>query len=224
MFSLQLTAQEILKFDFDSETKPEHLIVEYLLDAETDNEDFYIELYANFPDSTVLLKEVTGDVGPNITAGQNTIDWNYEEEILHYKGNIQFTLRVKYMLQFLNENRIRRGKYQHLILHNSIHKDSIILFLSHPVLGDKIELTYNLSGDTLSYLIPKNVKKKKNYQFYIDRFGEEKDIYSKKFTIKRKYPHFLKVLPVILVGAYLGFDKYAKVTEPLPNPPVDQVE
>ncbi|MFC2124114.1 hypothetical protein ACFLU5_04815 [Bacteroidota bacterium] len=221
---LKSNAQEILDFSFDSESKPEHLIIKYLLVSETDNESFFIEIHANYPDSTVLLKEVSGDVGSNITSGMNTIDWDYEKEILHFEGNIQFTFKIEYMIQLLNENGIRRGKSNQLKLYESIDTDTLNFYLYHPNIETNLELTYTQSGDTVDFLIPKKVKKKSGYQLLIDRVGEDNDMYSKQFTIKRKIAHFLKVLPVLLAGAYIGYKQYDKITEPLPQPPIDQVE
>ena len=221
---LKSNAQEILNFDFDSESKPEHLIIKYQLVSETDNESYFIEIYANYPDSTVLLKEVTGEVGFNITSGINTIDWDYEEEILHYEGDIQFTFRIEHMIQLLHEKRIRRGKIQQMILHKSLDSIQLNLYLHHPNIEANQELTFTQSGDTVDFLIPKNIRKKKGYQLLIDRVGDDHDIYSKQFTLKRKIPHFLKVLPVLLAGVYVGYKQYDKITEPLPQPPINQVE
>lgn len=201
------------------------VVVDYLL---KDNDSipgriFTVELYAilNQKD-TLKLDEVTGDVGPGILAGLNSITWDLEEELGRYKGSIVFEVRatpVFVITRPVESTVLKRGtSYTFFWYGGGSHNDSLTLHLYR--YNEYISTLATVSDkNKFIWRIPPNTKIGAGFTLRV--LGTDKtgiDEYSAPFIIRRRVPLLYKVLPPLVVAGGVLF--FLQEREgPLPEPP-----
>ena len=212
----------------------EKVIVHYDLDDGNPNNEYLISLFASKDNYATPLTKVSGDVGMEIKPGNGKkIEWNIVQEYGGYKGKLALEIKGKVYVPFVKlqgfdtNKKYARGK-THVIKWKSGNSNPINIELYNG--GERVtgEINHPNNG-SYSMFIPKHAKPGKEYRLKIsDPRNSEEVIYSGYFKVTPSVPLWLKVAPVVVVGAVvaiiLGKDK-PPVENPdskLPVPPDPQ--
>jgi hypothetical protein len=172
-------------------------------------------------------EKVSGDIGLEIKPGpEHKITWNAKEVLgANYNGRFSLELRAKLFVPFVQfdamEKSYKRGKNFSMAWKSDQTVKTLNLNLYN---GDNLVYTFaNVSNTGQTTLrIPASVKPGSGYYFKIsDINNKDQMVVTKQFTVKRKTPLLLKVLPLALVGgavAALGGGGSSNGTHNIPDP------
>jgi hypothetical protein len=205
----------------------EKVIVYYDLEDSNPANEYQIQLYASQSNFATALTKVTGDVGNEIKPGYDKkIEWKLRDEIGPYKGRLALEIRGRMFMAVARFNGIsagdkfRRGK-NHLINWRPGNGNPINIELLKD--GNPISSQLNQPNNGASTLfIPEHSKVGDGYTIRITDTRNSTDfVVTEPFTVQRKIPLGLKVLPVVAVGAAVlvlggGGEKAASG---IPDPP-----
>lgn len=189
----------------------EKIIVHYDLDDGNPNNEYQISLYSSRNAFNAPLAKVSGDVGPEVKLGLNKkIIWNVKEELGPYKGKLSLEVRGKVYAPVARLNNIttkskfKRGKTHSITWkagnNNAIHIE--LLKGGQRVAG---ELNQPNNG-TFSLYVPEHAAVGKDYAIRItDSRNGEDVVTSQPFSVTRKVPMLLKVVPILAVGGVVAF-------------------
>lgn len=191
-----------------TEVQKEKVIIRYdLIDDDPENK-YDIQLFSSDNNYRSALALVTGDIGPEITAGKDKkITWDAKGELKRYNGNITFEIKVELnggKISFnnpLSETTFKRGFPYQIKWHGGkANPDFEVQLYRNNVMQKSLGKSEGKKSFTWS--IP--VKNKPgNYQIkLLDKTTTVATSYN--FRISRKLPLLLKVAPVLLVGAIAG--------------------
>jgi hypothetical protein len=170
---------------------------------------YTINVYASRDNFIAPLQKVTGDAGLEVKAGKGKkIVWDAPAELgPDFDGKMGLEVRGRVYIPFVRFERfeeykaIKRGKAYNIswtggtpqnILHFDLYK------------GEKKVASFTDIANTGKYklTLPTNVKPGSNYKFKItDTKNKDEVVYTGNFTVKRKVPLLLKVIPILGVGA-----------------------
>ena len=183
----------------------ERVIVHYDLDDANPNNEYQINLFASKDKFSAPLAKVTGDIGGEVKPGlDRKVEWNLMEEYGPYKGKISLEIRGRVFVPFVKlrnfdtEKAYKRGESYDISWRpgntNPIH---IELYKGSQRVGGELNHPNN-GAYTLS--IGSKVAPGKDYRLKIsDSKQPDEIIYSDYFTVKPKYPLFVKLIPALAV-------------------------
>ncbi|MEX2234985.1 MAG: GPI anchored serine-threonine rich family protein [Cyclobacteriaceae bacterium] len=184
----------------------EKIIVHYDLEDSNPANEYQINLYASQSNFATALTKVKGDVGNEIKAGSNKkIEWNIREELGPFKGKLSLEIRGRMFVPIAKINSISEGdKFKRGKSHTLTWKPGN----SNPVTiellkGDQPISTQNNqpNNGSYSFFIPPHTVVGKDYSIRItDTKDGENATNSQPFSVTRKVPLLLKVLPILAVG------------------------
>ena len=183
------------------------IIVHYDLDDGNPNNEYQISLYSSRNAYNAPLAKVSGDVGPEVKLGFNKkIIWNAKEELGPYKGKLALEIRGKIYAPVARLNNIttkskfKRGK-SHSLTWRSGNSNAIHIELLKG--GQRVGGDLNQPNNgSYSLFIPQHAAVGKDYTIRItDSRNPEEVVVSQPFSVTRKVPMLLKVVPVLAVGA-----------------------
>jgi len=184
----------------------EKIIVHYDLEDSNPANEYQISLYSSQSNFATALTKVRGDVGNEIKPGSNKkIEWSIREELGPYKGKISLEIRGRMFVPVAKINSIsegdkfKRGK-NHSVTWKPGNSNPVTIELMK---GDQSINTQNSQPNTgtFSLYIPPNTMVGKDYTIRItDTKDTENVARSQPFTVTRKVPLLLKVLPIVAVG------------------------
>lgn len=184
----------------------EKIIVHYDLEDSNPNNEYQIFLYSSQNNFTTALGKVSGDVGPEVKVGQNKkITWSIREELGPFKGKLSLEIRGKVYMPVAKITNITTGKSF------KRGKTSVIQWKpgnSNPINIELMKGGQRISGElnqpnngNFNLYIPSHASIGKDYTIRISDTRNSEDIVtSKPFSVKRKVPLLLKVVPVLAVG------------------------
>ena len=188
----------------------EKIIVHYDLDDGNPNNEYQISLYSSRNAFNAPLAKVSGDVGPEVKLGLNKkIIWNVKEELGPIKGRLSLEIRGKVYAPVARLNNIstkskfKRGK-SHSITWRAGNNNAIHIELLKG--GQRVagELNQPNNG-SFSLFIPEHAAVGKDYAIRItDSRNSEDVVTSQPFTVTRKVPMLLKVVPILAVAGVVG--------------------
>lgn len=210
----------------------EKVIVHYELDDGNPNNEYLINLYSSKDNFATALTKVTGDVGMEIKPGATKrIEWNIIEEYGGYKGKLALEIKGKVyvpfarLINFDNKHTWKRGK-SHPIKWKPGNSNPLNIELYNG--GERVtgEINHPNNG-SYSLFIPKHAKAGKEYRLKIsDTRNSEEVIYTSYFKVGAKVPLWMKVAPVVVIGAVVailaggdGGTKPPESTDKLPAAP-----
>jgi hypothetical protein len=224
------SAQE-LKIDF-VELAGRNVVVHYDLDDGTNStRQFLVQLYSSQDNYTTPLTKLTGDFGPEVSAGfDKKIVWDITRELgTAYKGDIALELRGRVYVPFVRIQGLeagkvfKRGRNYPLIWTsgNLSGQVNIELFNDN---NERLWGENNVSNvGKFDWFIPASVKKGNNYKLKFTNAKDRNDVvYSKPFMIKPKIPLAAKIaaIGVLAIGVKLAIDMTApEPVSPLVDPP-----
>lgn len=173
---------------------------------------YTINVYASRDNFIAPLQRITGDAGLEVKAGKGKkIVWDAPAELgPDFDGKMGLEVRGRVYIPFVRFERfeeykaIKRGKAYNIswtggtpqnILHFDLYK------------GEKKVTSFTDVANTGKYklTLPTSVKPGSNYKFKItDSKNKDEIVYTGNFTVKRKVPLLLKVIPILSVGALVA--------------------
>jgi Ser-Thr-rich glycosyl-phosphatidyl-inositol-anchored membrane family len=175
---------------------------------------FYsIRVYSSVDGFLNPLEKVSGDVGLEVRPGKNkTVTWTASEELSStFKDKVSLEIRGRIFIPFISTESInqyklfkRRRKYE--LTWKGGSPQNILNFDLYK--GEKKITSFtnvsNVGHHTFEFAT--HVRPGKGYRFKIsDVKNKEEVVYTNQFTIRRKIPLLLKVLPLVAVGVALNF-------------------
>lgn len=182
------------------------IIVTYDLDDSNPNHSYWLSLYSSSDNFTKALTRVTGDIGQEVKPGvSKKIIWNLQEEIGGYRGKLALEIRGRVYVPFVRVSGFGRGQKYKRGTSQAIRWEAggsgtidVELFK-----GDK-RVAYDLgtaNDGTTTIVIPANAKPGKDYTMrFTNTSNREETISTGTFSVVRKVPLGLKVLPLIAIG------------------------
>lgn len=184
----------------------ENIIVHYDLDDSNPNNEYKLELYGSNDNFISPLKNVKGDIGPEVIPGVNkTVEWNIRKEYGNYKGRVALEVKGKVYIPFVKlqnfntEKKYKRGTSINLGWKpGSPNPVNIELYKS----GQRVHGDNGLPNNGSHTLyIPSNTKRGSDYRLKItDARNSEDVLYTNDFTVKPKVPLLLKLFPILAIG------------------------
>ncbi|HMQ01292.1 MAG TPA: hypothetical protein PKC24_16035 [Cyclobacteriaceae bacterium] len=186
------------------------ITVVYDLDDSNPNHEYFINLHSSADNFKTPLSKVSGDVGAEVKPGTNKrIRWNIVEEYGSYSGDIWLEIRGRVFVPFVKlqsfgEGRktFKRGKGYELKWRpgntNPVHVE---LFRG----GSRVQGELNLPNNGAHRLnFASNLKPGANYRLKITDSRKSDDfVFTENFKVKRKFPAFFKVVPLLGAGALI---------------------
>jgi hypothetical protein len=235
VFLLPGLAQEIeIKQVFVKEGKV-HIVYD-LFDQEA-TRTYQVRLYSSKDNFISPLSKVRGDVGLEVPPGKNKeIIWNAKEELdPDFQGSLAFEIRGRVYVpfvkldQFNDYHTLKRGK-SYEVLWTGGRSTNVLTFDIYKGEQKLASFPNIANAGHFSMELPKNLKPGKGYRLKVsDKNNKDEVVYSDEFTIKRKVPLLLQVVPTALVGATLyvlvtnfggvGGGTEAPTMDGPPNPP-----
>ena len=169
---------------------------------------YSINVYASRDNFIAPLQKISGDAGLEIKPGRNKkIVWDATELGADFDGKVALEVRGRVYIPFVRFEKfeeykaIKRGK-PYDVTWTGGNSQNILNFDLYK--GDKkittIPNVANVGRHKIT--LPTSVKPGKNYRFKIsDTKNKDEVVYTGNFTVKRKVPLLIKVLPVLGVGA-----------------------
>jgi hypothetical protein len=158
------------------------------------------------------LEKISGDVGLEVRPGKNkTITWAASEELnTTFKDKISLEIRGRIFIPFINtesinQYKIFKRKREYELTWKGGSPQNVLNFDLYK--GDKKITSFaNLSNvGHHTFVFPGHAKPGKDYRFKIsDAKNKEEVVFTNQFTIKRKVPLLLKVVPLLAVGVALN--------------------
>jgi len=167
---------------------------------------YTIELFSSKDNFISRLEKVSGDIGLEIKPGGNhKITWNAKDEFgATFEGKVGLEVRGRVYIPFVRLDGLNkvfkrgkdypltwRGGTQQNILNFDLYKGSERIF--------PFSNRANVGQTTIN--IPTSVKPGKDYYFKItDSKNKDQIVNTGTFSIKRKTPLLLKVIPILAIG------------------------
>jgi Ser-Thr-rich glycosyl-phosphatidyl-inositol-anchored membrane family protein len=195
-----LTAQNISNFSYQLDDS--NVLISYTLNGKQ-SERYEVSLYNSIDNYKTPLKLVSGDIGMNLIPSRNkTIIWDAKNELGEFRGNVSLKLKTRY-IPFINfdnieENKFKRGKSTLLQWEAAeIPSESIKLelFKNDSYL---FEIATTDAENEYIWNIPKSLETGSNYKLRASAQG--RFTYSNTFSIDRKIPLVLWLVPAAIIG------------------------
>lgn len=184
----------------------EKIVVHYDLEDSNPANEYQISLYSSQSNFATALTKVRGDAGNEIKPGSNKkIEWSIREELGPFKGKLALEIRGKMFVPVAKINNLsegdkfKRGK-THTLTWKPGNSNQVTIELMK---GDQPIQTQNNQSNNgrYSFLIAPQTPVGKDYSIRItDTKDNENVVRSQNFTVTRKVPLLLKVLPLLAVG------------------------
>jgi hypothetical protein len=187
------------------------IIVHYDLDDGNPNNEYQISLYSSRNSYNAPLAKVSGDVGSDVKIGLNKkIIWNVKEELGPIKGKLALEVRGRVYVPIARLNNIstkskfKRGK-SHTITWKAGNSNAVHIELLKG--GQRVDGALNQPNNgSFSLFVPQHAAVGKDYTLRIvDSRNAESTVTSESFSVTRKVPLLLKVVPVLAVGGVVAF-------------------
>ena len=223
-FSLNLGAQSIENVAaFYSEGK---VTITYELKGGKENQEYELKVFSSHNNFEAPLKLVLGDIGTKIKKGSTKrIEWDAINEIGPFQGEITFRIVGNPIISFAFKNpadgsSIRRGKPSVIEWEGGSKEQGIKLELYHG--SERVStLVESKNSGQFAWIVPKDFDKGEGYSVKLNS-GKDSAT-SGLFSIKPKYPLWLKLSPVLLVGGVIcltgGCDGSIPPSSKLPDAP-----
>lgn len=186
------------------------IIVHYDLEDSNPANEYQIQLYSSQSNFATALTRVKGDVGTEIKAGSNKkIEWSILEELGPYKGKLSLEIRGRMFIPVAKINNVsegdkfKRGK-NHTLTWKAGNSNpvNIELLKGQEVIGSQPNQP-NIGSCSLP--IPMHSPVGKDYSIRItDTKDPENIVLSQPFTVTRKIPLLLKVVPILAIGGVVA--------------------
>jgi len=185
------------------------ITVEYDLKPGLDITKYKIQLYASYNNFNTPLNLVSGAVGEVEGGGRKTITWFARSELRDYSGELSFEVRGEPLvvikpMSFANPvsgATVKRGKTMNISWTGGAKGEQVNLQLMQEG-SSKQELGKHSNTGQYEWTVPRGTAKGE-YQLFIS--SSSGSTMSMPFKVKPKTGAFIKIFPVVLVGAVVYF-------------------
>jgi hypothetical protein len=209
-----------------------NVIVHYNLDdGANSSRQFLVQLYSSQDNFTTPLTRVTGDFGPEVSAGvDKKIVWDITQELGAFKGNISLELRGRVYVPFVkikdieDDQVFKRGRNYPLNWTSGNLSGQVNIELFNEA-GERMWGENNVANvGKFDWYIQGNIKKGDNYKLKFTNAKDRNDVvYSRPFIIKPKIPLLVKAGSLLIVAGATQFllrtNEAASEEKPYPAPP-----
>jgi hypothetical protein len=193
------------------ELQDDNVLLFYELKDTTQRRVYTVNLYSSRDNFISPLQNVRGDVGLEVVpGGDRKIIMNAREEFgATFEGKVAFELRAKVYIPFVRmdklNNSYKRGKPYEIRWSGGRPQNVLNFDLFKG--ENKITSFSNIANaGKYNMVIPTDTKPGKNYRFRIsDSKNKDEIVNTGSFTVSRKVPLLVKVVPVVLIGGGLYF-------------------
>jgi hypothetical protein len=199
-------AQSVL--NVRAEAKGNLVYIAYDLKGSLPGQLFRVTVFSSHNNMQEPLQYVRGDVGEGVSAGSRQIEWGAAKELSRFTGELTF--RVQAVLTFspfaLKTPReagtvYRRGRTYSFQWAGGLANEQLKLELYRDSLPNAV-ITRTLNTGKYAWEIPVNVQPGDNYRLKVSSLGDPNNYrFSPFFTIKRKIPTVLKIVPLGVAAA-----------------------
>ncbi len=229
MFLLQGQRTVAQTFEVRSiEINTEGLILHYDLLDTTRNRTYTVNVYSSHDSFLAPLTKVTGDAGLEVRPGFNRrIVWDAKSELgATFDGDVELEIKARVFVPFLRFEgfqtiEIRKRTVPFLVKWSGGSRQNILDFQLWQN-GKKVYTFPNIPNTGEYRLtIPSSVRPGHDYYLRIaDSKNTDQVVMTSKFTVKRKIPVALKLLPLLGAG-YLAYSLGQGSSGPQETPPID---
>lgn len=212
LFAISLASvhAQTLTIDF-IELKDRTIIIHYDLDdGANSNRQFLVQLFSSQDNFSSPLTRVTGDFGPDISAGfDKKIVWEITEELGPFKGNLSFEIRARVYVPFVKLNKstyegkkFKRGKNYPINWQSGNLNGQLNIELFNSA-GERIWGESNVANiGKFDWYIPNNIKKGNTYRLKFTNTRDRNDVtYSQVFSIRPRIPLIVKIAGITAASA-----------------------
>lgn len=210
-FNAESNAQDILIKRVELENEKVYLF--YQLKDTTRGRNYTVNLYSSRDNFINPFQKLQGDAGLEVVPGdERKIEVNIKEEFGEgFEGKVAFELRAKVYIPFIrldgfnDYKKFKRGKpYE---IHWSGGRPQNVLNFELYRGENKITAFTNIANaGKYNLVFSPDTKPGSNYRFRIsDSKNRDEVVNTGTFTIARKVPLLLKVVPAVAVGSVLYF-------------------
>jgi len=204
--------------------KEKQVEIRFDLEGDSKYDHYVVQVFASYNNYASPLKQLTGDVGEKVEAGQGkAVLWNPDGELREFKGELNFEVRAKGILvslplAFVKPTAglgLRAGKIIKAEWRGGDPAENVRLQLMK---GDEIreEKTIINSGSATFRVS----KKTQSGEYRMRLLTNEREVFSVPFQIKKRSSAWLKIIPVAVVtGGVLVLLSSGGETSNLPSPP-----
>lgn len=198
--SIQITKMKIVN---------DKMEIYYNIDDSNPNNEYLVTVFSSKNNYSAPHTIVSGDVGQEVKPGDNVAIWNIKEELGDYQGSLSVEIRASVYIPFVrlkeeeDKKVFKRGNSYELKWRpgntNPVH---IELFLDDQKVGGQLN---HPNDGSFSTVLSKDLKRGAKYKIKVSDAKHPEDfVYTNFFTVKRKVPLLLKVIPFIALGAIVG--------------------
>lgn len=211
--------------------KGDDIHVNYNLIDERLDRSYSVRLYTSEDNFIRPVENVTGNVGVDIHVGANKkMIWNAKKELgEEFKSGIKLELKGHLYVPFVQLDGISEGMILKRAITNDLvwiggRGDNILNIELYK--GDRLVKNFDEFPNTgkASIMIPAKVKPGNGYRYRIsDSKNRDEVVYSKKFSLKRKFPLIpkLSLITVLSVAGYFVVNSLIPETIPdISQPPL----
>lgn len=201
----------------------DQIVITFDLPEGESGSHYSVAVFSSHNNFSSPLRNVSGDVGSTVLPGRNKrVEWAAKTELGKFKGELSFEIRAELILPLTLTSRItsaRRGARLDLQWKGGRQDDDISIVLRD---HNKTVLFSETAPNTRRYTwsVPPDLKPGSRYELQITAGKDAVTVTP--FSIRRRIPTALKVLPLLGIGAvyylFLAPINGEKV-ENLPGPP-----
>jgi len=207
---LVVSAQEfaIKKVEITAET----VILHYDLIDTVKTRTYTLSVYSSRDNFLSPLQKVGGDVGLEVRPGQNKrITWRSREELgSFFEGDVELEIRGRLYIPFIRFEGFQDG----MVFKRGVPKtvtwtggtrQNILNLSIYNKDGKFIDAIANVANSNSKELtIPNSVKAGSGYYFLVtDSKNKDQVMKTPTFTVKRKLPLLVKVVPILILGGVI---------------------
>ena len=153
------------------------------------------------------MQKVTGDVGLQVSPGETKkVVWNISDEFgADFEAKLSFQISGSLYVPFIrldqNYTKLKRGKEYDYTWTGDTTGETLNVELQRE--GEKMaDLPSVINEKKYTLKVPSSLKAGKSYRLKIyDSGNEDRTVFTNEFIVKRKTPLFIKVFPILALGA-----------------------
>jgi len=185
----------------------------YNLHDQESNKKYQLRLYGSQDNFISPLNFVKGDVGLEVSPGQNKeIIWNATEALgADFDGRMSFELRARVYVPFVslndfNEYKVMKRSQDYEVTWTGGRSTNVLTIDLYKGEQKMVSFPNIANAGHYTLEIPKSLKPGKDYRMKIsDKNNKDEVVYSDYFELKRRIPLLLQGVPGVIVAASVYF-------------------
>lgn len=173
---------------------------------------YEVAIYSSHDGMSKPLQHVRGDIGASLTPGRGKrIEWGVKKELGDFDGDITFEIRARLMfspIRFTTPTRnvtYKRGNTYKIDWLGAVADENMKIELYNDT-TKRFDITQVQNRYRHQWTLPENMEPDKNYRLKISSVNKPDNFaWSSNFTVRRKVPLGMKLVPLGVVGGVAAF-------------------